>query len=135
MVFQFFNLLPALTVRENVALPAALDRRPDEALWARVDELLTAVELKHKGDSRAALLSGGEMQRTAIARALINDPPLLLADEPTGNLDSGSGTAVLTLLRELAAERGTTLVLATHSQEAASIATRRLAMSDGRIVC
>ncbi len=120
-VYQFFNLIPTLTVRENVALPLELAGRAGEARRA-ADALLDAVGLLDRADSAPDRLSGGEQQRVAIARALAADPPLVLADEPTGNLDLETGTRVLDLLRRLVAERQRTLVMATHSRAVAAIA-------------
>ncbi len=131
VVFQFFNLLPHLTVRENVALPRHLDGQPDAE--ERAAGLLTRVALGHRGDAHPYELSGGEMQRVAIARALVTGARLLLADEPTGNLDSQNGEAVLTLLDEIRRERGVTLILATHSEAAARRAGRVVEIADGRI--
>jgi putative ABC transport system ATP-binding protein len=131
MVFQFFNLLPHLTVAENVELPAALDGRADGG--ERTRELLDRVGLADRGGAHPYELSGGEMQRIAIARALVTGAGLLLADEPTGNLDSANGDRILTLLDEMRRERGVTLVLATHSDAAARRAERRIEIRDGRI--
>jgi putative ABC transport system ATP-binding protein len=131
MVFQFFNLLPHLTVRENVELPRHLDGRPDAA--ERAEGLLTRVGLGHRGQAHPYELSGGEMQRVAIARALVTGARLLLADEPTGNLDSKNGEAVLTLMDEIRGERGVTLILATHSYAAGRRAGRVVEIVDGRI--
>ncbi len=134
MVHQFFNLLATLSVRENVALPLLLgggDRR--EAL-RRADALVDQVGLAHRRESRPHMLSGGEMQRVAIARALVHGPALVLADEPTGNLDSRSAGQIVELLGRLGREHGATVVLVTHSQEAAGAATRTIELSDGRIV-
>jgi ABC-type lipoprotein export system ATPase subunit len=130
-VFQFFQLLPTLTVLENVELPLLLAGRgrPTEAALDR----LRWVELEEKADSMPYQLSGGQMQRVAIARALVHAPDLLLADEPTGNLDTASGNQVLALLRESAARFGATVLLATHSAEAAAIAGTRVHLRDGRI--
>ncbi len=130
-VFQFFNLIPALSVRENVELPLALDSRRGGAERAR--ELLARVGLAGKEDAFPYELSGGQMQRVALARALSAGPALLLADEPTGNLDSVSGGAVLGLLGELHREEGVTVLMATHSAEAASRADRIVRLRDGRI--
>jgi ABC-type lipoprotein export system ATPase subunit len=130
MVFQFFNLLPHLTVQENVELPRLLDGRSDAA--SRASELLDRVELAHRAGAYPYELSGGEMQRVAIARALVTGARLLLADEPTGNLDSRNGERVLSLLDEIRRERGVTLVLATHSEAAAGRADRRIEIRDGR---
>jgi ABC-type lipoprotein export system ATPase subunit len=132
-VFQFFNLLPTLDLRENVMLPALLAGVNAVAARRRADELLAAVGLAGLAGRRATALSGGERQRGAIARALVNDAPLLLADEPTGNLDSATGADIVRLLRGLPAARGTTVVLATHSPELAQAADRVVTMRDGRI--
>jgi putative ABC transport system ATP-binding protein len=130
MVFQFFNLLPHLTVRENVELPRRLDGGADAA--ARGGELLERVGLLARAEAHPYELSGGEMQRVAIARALASGAKLLLADEPTGNLDSKNGGAVLSLLGEVRRERGVTLLLATHSAAAAERADRVVRLKDGR---
>ncbi len=134
IVFQFFNLLTTLDVRENVALPLLLEGLGEREAFARADALVAAVDLQARARSRPATLSGGEMQRAAIARALVHRPGLLLADEPTGNLDSRSAGAVLALIRRLSAEVGAAVILVTHSAEAAARAERVLEMSDGRIV-
>jgi putative ABC transport system ATP-binding protein len=131
-VFQFFHLLPTLTVAENVELPLLLDRRRDRA--ARVGALLERVGVEHRAGHLPSELSGGELQRAAIARALVAGPELLLADEPTGNLDSATGAAVLALLAEVVAEAGTTLVMVTHDEAAARRADRALHLRDGRLV-
>jgi ABC-type lipoprotein export system ATPase subunit len=130
MVFQFFNLLPHLTVRENVELPRRLDGGADAP--ARAGELLERVGLVSRAGAHPYELSGGEMQRVAIARALASGARLLLADEPTGNLDSRNGEAVLSLLDEVRRERGVTLLLATHSAAAAARADRVVGLKDGR---
>ncbi|HET7453049.1 MAG TPA: ABC transporter ATP-binding protein [Thermoanaerobaculia bacterium] len=130
-VFQFFNLIPALSVQENVELPVALDGGRDGA--ARARELLARVGLEGRRDAFPYELSGGEMQRVALARALSASPNLLLADEPTGNLDSVSGAAVLDLLAALHAENGVTVVMATHSEDAARRAGRVVRLRDGRL--
>jgi putative ABC transport system ATP-binding protein len=133
MIFQSFNLLPTLSVLENVKLPALLAGESADDVESRarglLDDLGMADRLSHHPDQ----LSGGEMQRTAIARALINDPALILADEPTGNLDSRNGEAVMALLADLNRTRGRTLVLATHSDQADPYAGRRLNLADGRL--
>ena len=131
-VFQFFHLLPTFTVEENVALPLLLGGVIDSA--DRVDELLSAVGLTHKRRAMPNRLSGGEMQRAAIARALAHHPSLVVADEPTGNLDSDAGAQVLDLLRRVAGDRGATVIMATHSEQAAAKADRVLVMRDGRLV-
>jgi putative ABC transport system ATP-binding protein len=131
VVFQFFNLLAHLTVRENVELPRLLDDRHDAAERAR--ELLDRVDLARRRDAHPYELSGGEMQRAAIARALVTGARLLLADEPTGNLDSRHGEEVLALIDEVRRERGVTVILATHSDAAARRADRVVELKDGRL--
>ena len=131
LVFQFFNLLPHLDVAENVALPRRLDGRADAPDRAR--DLLARVGLAHRAAAHPYELSGGEMQRVAIARALVTGARLLLADEPTGNLDSRNGEQVLERLEEVRRERGVTLLLATHSDAAARRADRVVEMRDGRL--
>ena len=130
VIFQFFNLLPTLTVAENVALPARLAGRT-KGLAARVAALLERVGLTERAHFRPHRLSGGEMQRAAIARALVNEPSLLLADEPTGNLDTRLAHEVLEDLRATANERRCTVVLVTHSADAAQFADRCYWMHDG----
>ncbi len=131
-VFQFFNLLPTLTVAENVALPLVLQRRPRREIDERVHSVLDRVELRSKHASYPAMISGGEMQRAAVARAIVHEPSIVLADEPTGNLDSVRGELVLDLLRDIASS-GQAIVMATHSAEAAARADRRIHLRDGRI--
>jgi ABC-type lipoprotein export system ATPase subunit len=133
-IFQFFHLLPTLTAAENVELPLQLNGVPTAERVERVRHLLERVQVSHRADARPSQLSGGEMQRVAIARALAHRPELLLADEPTGNLDSRNGANILQLLRELSDETGTALVLVTHSPEAAAICHRELELRDGQIV-
>jgi len=133
-IFQFFHLLPTLTAAENVELPLQLTGVPPAERLSRVHALLERVGIQHRADARPAQLSGGEMQRAAIARALIHRPALLLADEPTGNLDTANGTIILQLLRELTDETGTALVLVTHSPEAAQICHREIHLKDGKIL-
>lgn len=132
-VFQFFNLLPALRVADNVALPLVLQRVPRDEIEARVAAALASVELEEKARAYPAHLSGGQMQRVAIARAIVHRPAILLADEPTGNLDSQTGATVLLLLRRLA-DAGQAILMATHSDAAAAICDRVTRMQDGRIV-
>ncbi len=134
IVFQFFNLMPLLTATENTALPALLAGKPKKPALERARMLLEKVGLGHRLDQGASLLSGGEMQRVAVARALINDPLLILADEPTGNLDSQSSQSVLDALRELTRDEGKTVVMVTHSREAAAIADVTREMRDGVFV-
>jgi len=129
-VFQHFGLLPTLTVAENVALPAFFARR---RLDHRVKELLEKVGLSHRSSHRPHELSGGEMQRAAIARALVNGPQLLLADEPTGNLDTTTGSTIIDLFRQLNAE-GLTIVVVTHNPALAAAAQRQIALRDGQTV-
>lgn len=132
-VFQFFNLLPTLTALENVALPARLARQTKKATEQRARELLDRVGLGARGKHRPDELSGGEMQRVAIARALMMDPPILLADEPTGNLDSGTGLSILDLLRG-AVESHRTVVLITHDAGIAQRGQRIITMADGQVL-
>ncbi len=130
-IFQFFHLIPSLTARENIELPLRLLKRKDAG--ARATELLKAVDLAARSEAWPGELSGGEMQRVAVARALASRPALLLADEPTGNLDRASGAAVLDLLADLCTQEGTALVMVTHSDTAAAICHRRFRMSDGQL--
>jgi len=132
-VFQFYNLLPALTAEENVLLPALIAGRRDQAVRDRASELLARVGLEDRADHLPGELSGGEQQRVSIARALLMDPELVLADEPTGNLDSTSSAEVLGLLRKLNRTDGHTIVLVTHDPAAASMAGRVVFLRDGRI--
>lgn len=133
-IFQFYNLIPTLTVRENVCLPLELNGLDGPATTDRATELLAEVGLAARADSFPDRLSGGEQQRVAIARALVHNPPLLLADEPTGNLDIDTGRVVLDLLDRLARQRGKTLIMVTHSPEVIGVADRLLAMRDGRLI-
>jgi putative ABC transport system ATP-binding protein len=130
-VFQSFQLLGNFTARENVMLPMELLGRPDPR--SRADELLAAVGLSERGHHYPSQLSGGEQQRVALARAFAPDPALLLADEPTGNLDGATGRIVLDLLDEMRASSGTTTVLVTHDPAVAGLADRRIHLRDGRI--
>jgi len=132
-VFQFFNLLPAMTVAENVALPLVLQRRKRVEIAERVAAALASVGITDKAGAYPAQISGGQMQRAAVARATIHRPAIVLADEPTGNLDSHNGAAVLRLLRELA-DGGQAILMATHATEAAAVCDRIVRMQDGRIV-
>jgi ABC-type lipoprotein export system ATPase subunit len=132
-VFQFFHLLPTLTIEENVLLPLLLSGRINAEAHQRTQELLSSVGLAERSHHRPHQLSGGQLQRAALARALIHQPSVLLADEPTGNLDSSSSTAVIELITRLARQQKTTVVLVTHSPEVAAAADRRIALVDGRI--
>ncbi len=133
-IFQFFHLIPTLTARENVELSLQLLRWKPEAIRGRVDELIRAVGIESRAEAWPSELSGGEMQRIAVARALAAKPLVLLADEPTGNLDRASGESVLALLKDLTDRENTALVMVTHSESAASLCHRTLRMLDGRIV-
>ena len=132
-VFQFFNLLPTLTALENVALPLVLDGRPTAESDDRAQALLARTGLDKRQDHLPDELSGGEIQRVAVARALAFNPPILLADEPTGNLDSKNGEAILSLLKEINREQGCTIVMVTHSDEAARYGDRTIVLRDGRV--
>lgn len=134
IVFQFFNLLPTLTVLENVELPGLLRGMSGRAAGTRARELLDEVALGHRIGHRPHQLSGGEMQRAALARALLANPRVLLADEPTGNLDSESSQAVIRLFEELGRLHRTTIVMVTHSREVAARAGRVIEMRDGRVL-
>ena len=129
-VFQFFNLIPTLTVEENLRLPLELKGLSDDEA---VGDFLTRVGLEHRRGSFPEQLSGGEQQRVAIGRALIHRPTLLLADEPTGNLDRATGRRVLELLLSLPGQYGTTLLMVTHSQEVAEGAKRTVFLENGRL--
>jgi putative ABC transport system ATP-binding protein len=131
-IFQSFHLVPSLTALENIILPAELRGDPEAA--RRGEELLERVELQERRHNYPAQLSGGEKQRVAICRALINRPRLIFADEPTGNLDTASGEAVLDLLLSLRRQENSALMLVTHSQEIAGLADRVLQLKDGRII-
>ena len=133
-VFQFFNLIPLLTVEENLLLPLDLNGRADAEGVARARALLERVGLGGRGDSFPERLSGGEQQRVAIARALIHDPALILADEPTGNLDADTAADVLNLLDTLAREAGRTVLMATHSREVIGVADRIFSIQRGVLV-
>ena len=133
-VFQFFNLISTLTVGENVSLPLELNRvsRPDA--HRKAEDMLEMVGLLDRWNTFPEKLSGGEQQRVALARALVHDPLLILADEPTGNLDEETGTQVMSLLARLAREQNRTLLIVTHSREAASYADRILRLSHGQLL-
>ena len=131
-VFQFFNLLPKLTVLQNVELPMIYSGAGGRERRERAMASLDAVGMGNRAKHRPSQLSGGQQQRAAIARALVNNPRIVFADEPTGNLDSHTGEAILTLFRKLSTE-GRTIVLVTHDPQAAQRATRRLIMVDGSV--
>jgi putative ABC transport system ATP-binding protein len=133
LIFQFFNLLPTMTAVENVLLPVLLARRAQEADRQKAIRLLEQVGLGHRLTHKPSAMSGGEMQRVAVARAFMTEPPILLADEPTGNLDSNSGTEVLRLLRRQAEEHGTSVVMVTHDANAARVGSRLIVIRDGSI--
>jgi putative ABC transport system ATP-binding protein len=131
-VFQFFHLIPSLTAFENVAVPMEIAGVSDVRL--RAERLLEEVGLTGRAHHYPSQLSGGEQQRVALARALANDPPIVLADEPTGNLDTANGRHIMELLRSIHRARGTTIVLVTHDAELAALADARIALRDGRVV-
>ena len=131
-VFQFFNLLPTLTVSDNIALPCLLGGMKTDEAERRAKELAGRVGIGHRLSHFPQQISGGEMQRAAIARALIHQPSLLVADEPTGNLDSENGAKVLALIAELNRELGVTILMATHAEDVAAAAGKTLRMKDGR---
>jgi ABC-type lipoprotein export system ATPase subunit len=133
IIFQFFNLLPILTVEENIALPHLLKGNSKPPL-PKMDSLLLGMGLHERRHHKPHELSGGEMQRAALCRALINDPEIILADEPTGNLDSVSGKQVLEILKQLNRDWGKTILLVTHSQEGAAIADRVMRIQDGKLL-
>lgn len=132
-IFQFFHLLPTLSAADNVALPLLLDARPPDEARAIAEDRLGVLGLSNRADHRPRELSGGEQQRVAIARALVNEPALLLADEPTGNLDSESGADVYRLLAELPRMFDTAIVMVTHDLDAAELGSRSLHIRDGRL--
>jgi putative ABC transport system ATP-binding protein len=133
-VFQFFNLLPTLSAEENVALPLLLDGKRPRDVRDRVAAALEAVGLAHRRGHRPDEMSGGEMQRAAIARALVIEPKVILADEPTGNLDSATGEQILELIRKANHDRGATVVMVTHDAKAATRGSRLVTMRDGVVV-
>ena len=133
-IFQFYNLLPTLTAEENVGLPLLIDGQSLDKHKEKIDKLLALVSLSDRKHHKPDQLSGGQQQRVAIARAFVNDPEIVLADEPTGNLDSKSGTGLLELLRKTCNDLGATIVLVTHDPRAASYADRVVFLKDGEIV-
>jgi putative ABC transport system ATP-binding protein len=134
IVFQFFNLLPTMSVLENISLPLLLQGSNAARATAKARELIDLVGLADRSAHGMHQLSGGQLQRTAIARALVHEPRVLLADEPTGNLDSASAAQVLELLEKISSQRRTTMVVVTHSEEVARITSRRICMRDGKII-
>jgi putative ABC transport system ATP-binding protein len=133
-IFQFYNLLPTLTAEENIGLPLMIDGQSLEKHQGKIEKLLALVGLSDRKDHKPDQLSGGQQQRVAIARAFVNDPEIVLADEPTGNLDSKSGAAILELLRRTCDELSATIVMVTHDARAASYADRVIFLKDGAIV-
>lgn len=134
MMFQSYALFPHMSVEKNVAFGLEQERLPRQEIRGRVGEMLEIVQMGRYAGRRPHQLSGGQMQRVAIARALVHGPRLLLADEPTGNLDTSTGNSILALLRSICTEHGVTIVMATHSAEAAAIADEVVRMRDGRIL-
>jgi putative ABC transport system ATP-binding protein len=132
-VFQFFNLLPTMAAWENVAVPKLLDGARMAKVKPRALELLALVGLGDRAEHRPSELSGGQMQRVAVARALMMDPPLILADEPTGNLDTKTGTAIMALLTDIAHQDDRSVVMVTHNLDAASATDRVITLTDGKI--
>ncbi len=133
IVFQFFNLLPTMTVRENICLPLLLRGDPIAPARRKADEIIDLVGLSDRAEHGMHQLSGGQLQRTAIARALVHEPAVLLADEPTGNLDSANAAQVMELLQKISSQRRTTLLVVTHSEEIARSTARRIRLRDGQI--
>jgi len=133
-IFQFFNLLPSLTAEENVLLPALIARRGEAEMRRRVAELLARVGLADRAEHTPAELSGGQQQRVSIARSLLLEPEVVLADEPTGNLDTRSGREILKILRGLSTDDGLTVVMVTHDPRAAAVADRIVFLRDGKVV-
>jgi ABC-type lipoprotein export system ATPase subunit len=133
MIFQTFNLLPTLSVLENIALPALLAGMESQVAYEKARQLLELAQLEHRANHHPSEISGGEMQRTAIARALMNDPALIIADEPTGNLDSKTGDRILHFIKDLNHNLKRTVIMATHSTNADAMAHRILCLEDGHI--
>lgn len=132
-IFQFYNLIPNLNIVDNVMLPALLDRKKIKDYRKKAEELIEIVGLSDRKKHTPRELSGGQQQRVAIARALINEPELILADEPTGNLDSSSGEEIMKLLQKINKEKNKTIIMVTHSQEASHYSKRIINMKDGRV--
>lgn len=133
-IFQFYNLIPNLSVEENILLPVLLDNGDLKAYGSKLDQILELVELSHRKQHTPRELSGGQQQRVAIARALINDPEIIFADEPIGNLDSKTGEQIMELFRTINRERGVTIVQVTHSLEAAAYGNRIINLRDGKVM-
>jgi putative ABC transport system ATP-binding protein len=134
LIFQSFNLIPTLTAEENVALPLMLDGNKTEASRGKVSDLLTRLGLGHRQKHRPDAMSGGEQQRVAIGRALVTNPTVVLADEPTGNLDSANSDAVCVLLRDLSVKEGKTVIMVTHEPTVAAYAQEVVVLKDGKIL-
>jgi putative ABC transport system ATP-binding protein len=134
LVFQAFNLIPTLTARENIALPLQLENKDGPEVEKRIDDIMNALGIAHRADHRPDVMSGGEQQRVAIGRAIITDPAVILADEPTGNLDSVNSREVCQLLRDLSEKSGKTIVMVTHEPTVAIYAQEALVMHDGKNV-
>ena len=132
IIFQLFNLLENLTVRENIALPLVLSKKSSDKIEMEVERTLEQIDLKSRADHRPGELSGGEMQRVAIGRAIVKRPEVILADEPTGNLDSRTGRDILSLISHLTRETGASLILVTHDKDAASLLERQIVLRDGK---
>jgi putative ABC transport system ATP-binding protein len=134
LVFQAFNLIPTLTAEENIALPLMLEKRPKRETDAKVDELMQSLGITRRRDHRPDAMSGGEQQRVAIGRALVTNPTVVLADEPTGNLDSTNSRAVCELLRDLCVIHNKTIVMVTHEPSVAAYASEVAILKDGKLV-
>ena len=132
-VFQFYNLIPKLTVEENIMLPVLLDGKKPKEYKQKLEKIIEIVGLTDRRHHTPRELSGGQQQRVAIARALMNEPNIILADEPTGNLDSKAGTEIMQLLKDINKEQGKTIVMVTHSKEAASFGQRIINIKDGKV--
>lgn len=132
-IFQFYNLIPNLTVEENILLPVLLDGKKKKDMLKKLDEILNIVGLSDRRRHTPRELSGGQQQRVAIARALICDPDIILADEPTGNLDSKTGLEIMKLLQKINREKGKSIIMVTHSNEAAAFGNRTINLKDGEI--
>lgn len=133
-IFQFHNLLPEFTAWENVCMPAFIGKRPQNEIKKRAEELMSLLGISHRKDHKPSEMSGGEQQRTAVARALINNPAIVFADEPSGNLDSRNAEELHKLFFDLREELGHTFVIVTHNEELAEMADRKLEMKDGKIL-